>query len=312
MAIDGVYGELDTEATHEASSRSDTSEFQSQPLFPEFVCGCQKCSIKDYLQTGCPLAGKVENYPKLDIKGLSLDDQEILLNRLDLETRNVQSQFGGLKVYIAKSIAKRHSVDELALFVGSFNVFKATRAQDDKPLLGQAIDDINAAKSIAEVFKILNKFWSWLNYGLLVKIIDEFGSEDDKRKLRDYESQTLTPFLQRSIIQIPSTAYGHLEIPNCRKLIFKLGTAMESHIGDELRIIHQKLADILNIEYTALHLSCVKDGCLELTFLVPDIVLEVLFPLSREMQLNLAGFVHDDGQIEQVSCGDYIYNLVNY
>ena len=27
MAIDGVYGELDTEATHEASSRSDTSEY---------------------------------------------------------------------------------------------------------------------------------------------------------------------------------------------------------------------------------------------------------------------------------------------
>lgn len=74
MAIDGVYGELDTEATPEASSRSDTSEYQSQPPFPEFVCGCQKCSIKDYLHTGCPLAGKVENYPKLDIKGLPLDD----------------------------------------------------------------------------------------------------------------------------------------------------------------------------------------------------------------------------------------------
>lgn len=114
-------------------------------------------------------------------------------------------------MYIAKSIEKRHSVDELALFVGSFNVFKAIRAKDDKPLLGQAINDINAAKSIAEVFKILNKFWSWLNYGLLVKIIDEFGSEDDKRKLRDYESQTLTPFLQRSIIQIPSTVKNGTE-----------------------------------------------------------------------------------------------------
>ena len=146
MAIDGVYGELDTEATHEASSRSDTSEYQSQPPFPEFVCGCQKCSIKDYLHMGCPLAGKVENYPKLDIKGLSLDDQEIILNRLDLETQNVQ----------------------------------------------------------------------------LVKIIDEFGSEDDKRKLRDYENQTLIPFLQRSIIQIPSTAFRntklqktHLQEWNC-------------------------------------------------------------------------------------------------
>lgn len=299
------------------SESSETSEYHSQHSFAEFTChgGCD-CTIKEWLQNGCKKAGKLENYPKLDIKGLSVDEQEILIRRLDRETKAVQKKFIDLSLQVARRLKSRVPIDELQYFLSSLTTFSALKNNETK-LLSNEADKINACTSVMGIFKILNNYWSWINYELLEDIAELLSEGDDnsiENAFTMYQENVLEPFLKRSVIEIPSSAYGNLEIPNYKKLIFKLGTDMESHSGSSIPLIREKLANILQVDQKALHIARVNDGCMEITFSVPKSVLLACFPLSKDIQIQLAGFeVHSKlCRVEQIQTSDFSYTMVCY
>lgn len=296
------------------SETSDTSEYHSQHSIPEFTChgGCD-CSIKDWLESGCKKAGQLENYPKLDIKHLSVDEQEILIRRLDRETKAVQKKFISLSLQVSRWLSSNASIDELKYFLSSLTTFAALR-NNDTTLLSNEIGNINDCTTVINIFKILNKYWSWINHELLGDIIEQFCEDDVTidEALKKYQEQVLEPFLKRTVIEIPSNSYGHLDIPNYKKLIFKLGTDMESHSGSSIPLIREKLSKILRVDQKALHIARVKDGCMEVTFSVPKVVLSTVFPLSKEVQIQLAGFEVNSKlcRVEQIVSQDFSYTWV--
>ena len=237
-----------------------------------------------------------------------MEEQEILLLRLDEEVTAVQEQFGSLTCDVVGSLEV--PVGKLTLYLSAFTTFRP----NDSCLLCDAKAELLGAKTVLDLFNVLKQYWSWINYELLEKIIRKFGDHETNECLEIYKEQTLEPFLKRSVIEIPSNAYGHSDIPHYKKVTFKLGTDMESHSASSLRLIRRKLATTLGIDVTSLHISTVTDGCMEICFLVPKVVVGFIFNLQKDsLKYMFAGFEIDGKpcNVKQLRSSEFVYNLVS-
>lgn len=293
---------------------SETSDYNnSNQSLPDFVCCCGECTIKDYLQNGCKEAGKLRDYPKLNVRDLTRVEQESLLSKLDRELGTVQKEFAVLTNAVLKwLLSNQIDVKQLIMFVDGMTTFTSTKANCKSKHLYDVQEELNSCDSIIDLFFLLKNYWSWMNYDLLEEIVFQFCDDSIQCRFITYEKETLGPFLKRSIIEIPSCAYGHQNIQNYENLVFKLGTDMESHSADSLRLIRDKLCRILEVDPKALHIAMVTDGCIEITFVVPSNIFDEVFPLSKDAQLQLAGLEVDGNvlHVEKVISSKYEYSMV--
>ena len=242
---------------------------------------------------------------------MSIEEKECLLNKIDDDVEAVQKKFGSLTLALKTSLDNsRVDHRDLALFVSSLTIYNATKPNCQKKF-ADIIPEIKSCSSIAEILLILSDYWSWINYDLLRTIIDELGTSDDKNNIESYITYTLDPFLERSLTKIPGSAYGCFEIKNCTKLVLKIGTDMQSHSASSARRIKKKIAHHLGLEYHSLLLACIEDGCLQVTFLTPKIVIDTIFPLSQELLYSLSVLSLDGGKIENISTSNHNYDLVS-
>ena len=70
----------------------------------------------------------------------------------------------------------------------------------------------------------------------------------------------------------------------------------------EIKQFQCRLCLLLQIPVQMLHLSSVEEGCLQLTFLIPQFVQDAIFPLSTEQELSLKEL-----GVFKLTCGDYHY-----
>ena len=79
-------------------------------------------------------------------------------------------------------------------------------------------------------------------------------------------------FLTRSIFSIPQNAYGEKRCTNSKKLVLKLGNTV--YDGNETKaIVLEQIRTLVCAtlpNQTHVELLKVRDGCLELTFQIPD------------------------------------------
>ena len=141
-------------------------------------------------------------------------------------------------------------------------------------------------KTIEEWFDYLADYWSWFNTLILEQLIKHCGTEEDNERMADY-LEGRRKFLMRSIFSIPQNAYGEQRDENSKKLVLKLGDNVydgnktEAIVLDQIRtLVCATLPNLTHVE-----LLKVKDGCLELTFQIPD---QEVPSLSEKQKCELA------------------------
>ena len=72
-----------------------------------------------------------------------------------------------------------------------------------------------------------------------------------------------------------------------RKLKFKLNLEREQLKTDVVQTIKHNIAHNLGIRTSSLYLCRIKDGCVLLEFLIPQSVVDQVFPLSKEKIITL-------------------------
>ncbi len=280
----------------------------------KFSCTCGKCSLKDYLSLGVcknPNVTRVSgDYPVLNVAGMSIEEKECLLNKLDKDVRAVQKKFSSLTLALKKSLVNYVEHCDLALFVSGLTVYDATKANYEKTF-ADIIPEIFECDSISKIFLILSNYWSWINYDLLQDIVDGVGNDSDKANIEKYKSDTLKPFLEKSLSEIPVSIYGRFRMKNFQKLVFKIGTDMESHSASSARRIKEKIAHHFGLEYRSILLARIEEGCLQITFLIPQIVIDTMFPLTQELQSTFSVIELEGKRIESIATSDHNYDLVN-
>ena len=197
---------------------------------------------------------------------LTENEQQVVRNKLIDEYVDVKEAYTDFVAQLMHSFSERNvkpaRVQALANgFFGNLKVISFSKDDD-----------------IFTVFAELTKHCSWFNYGLLKAIIKGAGNEDEKVYLKTYEDQ-LVPYLEHSIFEIPCASPS--DEPQRTKLVFKVSEEL-CLTGREVNAIQRGLARLIGFECnTVINFEDYNDGCIELIFSLPTVILEKCSPKSQ-------------------------------
>jgi hypothetical protein len=249
-------------------------------------------------QSSSPAADAgVDPFPYLDTNALNAHEKKDLIQRLSRDYTNILAKFATLQTSTRESLNKQNiSTERVADCVLALAVYKS----DDvpQPLLPEEQDRLEEAKSIERIFFLLrkHKLISYFNYGILKHIIETYGSEDDKCKLREYVDEFQT-FCRRKVVEVPPVIS---ECTSPTRRIFKvLITADMSATLADIEAAERKIADILGLAHSVLTLHEITPGSLMLTLSIPILIADKIFPLqaSQLSRLEANGFTILCGKI---------------
>ena len=209
-------------------------------------------------------------------------------------------QFQKLVSATIKSIQKQCvPLDELVSHVMTLGAFEPVFKESKVPLFQYCFKKLEAADSIPKIFLVLKDYFSFFNYHIIEHIIDELGTEEDKKRLQTYK-EDFSQYAKRRIFECqpefgPVSDAGHVDI------IVKLDPKCENYTIAEIEVFRHKLSEILRVSSQGvLRLCRVVEGCFQLTFQVPSFVQQEIFPLSTEQEM----FLETECVIE-LTCGEY-------
>ena len=275
-----------------------TSEESQQP---PFGCGCGKCTFLSFLERRCPTPiFSVSSFPYLNLSGLNHQQLQELRGKLQLESEELMIQFQELVSATIESLIRR-KVPPKKLFshVMTLGAFGPVFKEPQVPLFCHRFRELKAAKTIHEIFRVLNDYFSFFNYQLIEHIIKTLGTRNDKAKLWRYKND-FNQYAKRRIFEsLPE--FGPVSDADHADIFVKLDSQYDNYKVAQIERFRQKLSGLLCVSSQGILRLCrVDEGCLQLMFQVPTFVQQEIFPLSREQEKALVAV-----GVIKLTCGDY-------
>lgn len=256
----------------------------------------------DFEHTSTSTSNVELSYRCLDTRGMSESERSSLRGRLTNDYKKINSEYSMLNRSIRKSLRDRKvTPQQLGETLMEINAFALCARDKSKPLLADRFEEIDNAKCIDQVFKILRPYGSFFDCYVIKHIVEsELCTEEDRENLRRY-MQKLQEYCQRHIYECPHFA-SSTDDQKFRTLVMKMDEDIaKSFTIKALDAFRDELAITLNLKPHTLHLCSVEKGCLQLTFQVPAFVKEEIFPLSNEQKVKLQQL-----HIQRIDCeGNY-------
>ena len=210
-----------------------------------------------------------DRFPYLKTEHLSREERNQLMGRLVIESEHIQEKFAIFVRNTGKSLEKEHiNLESFKLFISGF------------------ISEIEESdNSITKVLWRIAKcrYWSFFNYRIIAIIIDEFGTDSDKERLKVYQSD-FKNYCRRRLCEVPADYLKTDSGSNTMKRLCVKTDKLFDVPADDVHMLEQKLSDMLG---TNLCLINVKEGCVLLVFNCLA-KMDDIFPLSDVQRSKLA------------------------
>ena len=277
-------------------AESIASEIEVHPCIPtcdsnvqcevQFECPlCGMCSFEEYLKKECPKFHSSSDlaFPFLDTSKLTEEQTYTLHMKLLEETDDINEEFKDLVYRMTNSIDEMSSqkLQRVANFV-KYRLSIPNSSLGDNP---------------ADVTKqYLKETTSFLNYSNVQKLIAEFGTDEDKKRLSSYET-CFKNYCNRSVFEVPKAVFGppprhsqmfafklidreneNLPLNNHGYLntAKKNAKALGVSLNEALRL-QKRIAKVLGIENSRdLVFIGISKGCIELKFSAPVAILDTV------------------------------------
>ncbi|XP_064407315.1 uncharacterized protein LOC135352084 [Halichondria panicea] len=236
------------------------------------------------------------SFPYLDTSSLDEDDRIEMEDRLIADTTKMMIRFTAFTLIIQESFEKRIPLDKIKDFVLSLDAFN--NGIGVKVLDPQDKQEIKNAKNLAQVFMTLRDYISFFNYEIVQYLIELLGSPDDQTQLREYCS-ALDQFCKRNVFEVPAEAFSSKSrIKTAKVFVLKLTERSRVTTLEYVRRLTRRIAEALGLQRAALQLCSIKQGCLELHFLVTVAVAKCIYPVSPTVQAALSAM-----GVKVLTCG---------
>ena len=299
----------------------ERSEIDSTVKRISFRCPCGDCSIGDFLQRCPKLSNSYSDarFPYLDIEHLTQTDKLRLYMKLNEETRAIMDEFANLVKDVRDSFREENvDVRELKSIVE--DKFRHTT------IIQPCATDSMPSNSVNDITNFLQqkKYVSFFNYQLMEVLIQRYGTEFLKEKLKEYKSK-FKKFCQRSIFEVPENAIKSDVPSGSEMLMFKVTKKLENSVqsertsakmtsepfnnlsGEGVMEIKGMIGKALGLDPANLTFHYAAKGCIELTFYLPEIImstvkeeLDDLKPQTLDRE-NLPHIIMDDSVTDEES-----------
>lgn len=230
----------------------------------------------------------VDRFPYLDMNRLSKTQKKHLTDRLSEDTENIISKFGSLVCSVFASLYK------LKIPAEQLGTGIVTLWSKPNPLPKDHTSTLCYADSIFKIQRFLfeHKYISFINYKLLESIIANYGSQEDKTKMKEYLSE-FSIFCKRSVFEVPSDVIKEQSPESEAKFAVKVSNQYFSknsaHGENNTQFTMQDLIDVQRdiekiINCPIVYINDVKKGCVEVTFMI---ISDVAVLSLSETQLKL-------------------------
>ncbi len=132
--------------------------------------------------------------------------------------------------------------------------------------------------------------YSFFNYEIIQKIIDDYGSAKDKETLKLYLTE-FNEFCRRSVFEVPPRSKFHPSTDENQTHNFALKYLKEQVTIDQTKKVCRNIAKIMNIPCWLLYLLSIEEGCVLLRFGIPKTLSKSVFPITRQ-QKEALGKIH--------------------
>ena len=162
-------------------------------------------------------------------------------------------------------------------------------------MLEDRTDEIDSAKDKNELVKIIKEYITWFNCDLLKEIvfecvqIEKLEHEDYRtfcHWLKQYEDARML-YCRRGIFECPNSLFSKNESKGT-KLFCLIVSDNKINNFEHLDIFEGGLCLELGIKRCNLIMCSIGKGCIELVYLLPSCVHELLFPLNAKQLQGLA------------------------
>ena len=185
---------------------------------------------------------------------VSVDDQQQKVEVMDMD--EIQTTFRILVTHIKRSLKNKHvPAQEIASHAMRFGV-----ADSDK-------EKLKKEESLDQLFILLKKYWSFLEYNMLESIVQTYGSDSDLSRMEQYK-ESLKAFCNTPLSEMPQESL----LLNDDKIRDQI-IAVLSITDPTFRAIMDlkiKLCTILRVEPHTLQLMEINKHSLEVKFMILD------------------------------------------
>ena len=279
-----------SETSSHSRANSPASDSQ-QSSYLQFECGCEQCSVYDYISGNiCPNPKQLP-FPKLKVSQFPPEEIKFIEEELRDQTRSIHFKFCSLVSNTFKELSK--NVDHAEL-ISHLKI--CLESNWISPYAHSASKSLKVLEDVK--FSDLPKhlmdrcYCSWFDYGLIKHLREHYlfpSVSDEDKALKNYKEYLRCYVRQRCFIYFHNT--GPLP-KNCIEVVCKV----DLQYGE----LCQKLIDHLKHVFTKIigaskyHLVFMraKKGCTELTFGAPPYFSEII-KLSKYQvsQLKDHGFI---------------------
>ena len=220
---------------------------------------------------------------------------------LEAETHKLHSKFNVLFTRLQESL--RHQGVTVKNFVSYLSRILAY-TNGSVPLFHPILHILEKKDDLIDVFNLLAKYCSWFNHSLLEDIIIAFCDDDKKiHELHEQYRQLLKKYLKHRVCKCSKSGslkngFGLGRKTDSAHLTVKIDRMWIFVTLEHLEEIQYNFSMILEVPRSALYLRTVKEGCVELSFLIPEVISQVMLLLSCEQMLSLV----NEGVVE-AHCG---------
>ena len=132
--------------------------------------------------------------------------------------------------------------------------------------------ELKEAKSIEDIFFAIDDYWDFLNYSLLVHIIDRHASDNIKKEMAEYIAQ-VSAFRRKTRLDKFSKIYKRKQKKvdkKFRTLVTKHNIQLSTTTLEKVEEIRHDIYSELSLQEFSLQLAAVAPGSLVITWLVPQ------------------------------------------
>lgn len=145
----------------------------------------------------------------------------------------------------------------------------------------QCLQKLKHATCTEDVFTILSTYWSFLEHEMLVPIVKRYGGRKIKRKLTEYRKK-LKKFLQNrrmSQFPMPLKCFSDKESiiinKTHKQVIMKLD--LKDPSWPDIVTVKERICTILEMDKLVLRIYEVEQGCIKITFYIPNLIAQEIF-----------------------------------
>ena len=232
-----------------------------------------------------------------EFNDLNDSQREQLEQRLIMESEDIRIRFNLLLNKFFDSVEDQNvPVKKLIRYLKGLTALKRIASMESTEECETYIGDLEKINDIEGIRDVVEKHSTFFDYRPLEYMIELCGSKKDKSELERYKNH-FENYIKRRVFECPLDI-GPVDAADSTRLCVKLESDYTKLI--ELKQFQCRLSLILNIQVYHLRLISIREGCILLTFLIPNLLQEKIVPLSVQEEIALL-----EMGVIQLSCGAY-------